>query len=541
MKLADISRGVVLGDRFRLVDILGRGSYGDVWLADVIRDDKGELPRQVAIKIFQMQDSANRLLFREAQHSRQFDHERLIRVYDAERIDGLAMMWMEYVPGQTLHQILGDDDSPQPTSLDQVLKWLNEIAEGLAYMHMQDPPCIHGDLKLDNVLIDPELGARLADFGQSRPIENRFVDTDGVGAWPYLAPEVIGRSIEGRGKRGVPSDIYAFGVIAYRFLTGRFPRRTMTESLHVTPFPRAIHLNSSIPVELDQIVAKCLERRPQDRYATGSEVLSALETLQSELPSARAESFASPIPQRTEVPTATDELAELARELLDQGQVDEVIGRLEKAMQRMSTSPRVLLVYGEAAKRVGKYDAALTVFTRALRWMEQHAWSEEERRDAVEGLADVNVRLKRYGDAVQYFALLAERWPERRWYRYRYGVTLGLDGSSARLRKSIEVLQRLHDEEPSALVAAKIGHAYEELGQIDQACQYYNEALMIDRFEPTALFHLGRIRAVQGRSDKASECLDRLSQVEGAEDQAQSLARLLGQDTHTGEDAGRNV
>ena len=83
MKLADISRGVVLGERFRLVDILGRGSYGDVWLADVIRDDKGELPRQVAIKIFQMQDSANRLLFREAQHSRQFDHERLIRIYDA--------------------------------------------------------------------------------------------------------------------------------------------------------------------------------------------------------------------------------------------------------------------------------------------------------------------------------------------------------------------------------------------------------------------------------------------------------------------------
>src|SRR5262249_53634563 len=161
----------------------------------------------------------------------------------------------------------------------------------------------------------------------SRPIENRFVDTDGVGAWPYLAPEVIGRSIDGRGKRGVPSDIYAFGVIAYRFLTGRFPRRTMTESLHLTPFPRAIHLNSSIPTELDRIVGKCLERRPQDRYATGSEVLSAIEALQSQLSGAGVKSFAPPVPQRVEVPTATDELAKLARELLDQGQVEEVIGR----------------------------------------------------------------------------------------------------------------------------------------------------------------------------------------------------------------------
>ena len=74
------------------------------------------------------------------------------------------MMWMEYVPGQTLHQILGDDDSPQPMSLDQVLKWLHEIAEGLAYMHMQDPPCIHGDLKLDNVLIRPRTWSQACRF-----------------------------------------------------------------------------------------------------------------------------------------------------------------------------------------------------------------------------------------------------------------------------------------------------------------------------------------------------------------------------------------
>lgn len=541
MKLADISRGVVLGERFRLVDILGRGSYGDVWLADVVRDDTGELPRQVAIKVFYLQDSGNRFLFKEAQLSVQFTHERLIRVYGGERIDGLAIMWMEYVPGHTLHQLIGETENPQPVSLEQVLAWLHDIAEGLAYMHMQDPPCVHGDLKLDNVLIDPQVGARLADFGQSRPMDHQFVDTDGVGAWPYLAPEVMGRSTEGRGKRGVPSDIYAFGVIAYRILTGSFPHRGMTQALRQIPFPRASHLNSSIPRELDEIVAKCLERRPQDRYATGSELLSAVEKLQSALARPSEKAFEAPVPQRVELTTATDELAKLARELLDQGQVEEVIGRLEKAMQRMSTSPRVLLVYGEAAKRVGRLDAALTVFIRALRWMEQHGWSEEERRDAREGVAEVYVRLKQYEDAVQHFGVLAERWPERRWYRYRYGIALGLDGSQARVRKSIEVLQRLHDEEPSALVAAKIGHAYEELGQVDQACQYYNEALMIDRFEPTALFHLGRIRAVQGRIDKAREYLDRLSQVEAAEDQTQALARLMGHSIHAGEESGKNA
>jgi eukaryotic-like serine/threonine-protein kinase len=531
MKLADISKGIVIGGRFRLVDILGSGSYGTVWLADVIGNDSSDLPSQIALKIFAHQDSGNRLLFREAQNSIGFAHERLVRVYGAQRLDGLAMMWMEYVPGHTLHQILGDDDNPKPVSLKQVLTWLRDIAEGLAYMHMQEPPFVHGDLKLDNVLVDPDFGARLADFGQSRPIEDRFIETDGVGAWPYLAPEVLGRSIDGRGKRGVPSDVYAFGVIAYRFLTGRFPRRTMTEAINMTPFPRAGHLNSSIPPDLDVIVAKCLEKRSKDRYATGSDVLAAIEKLLGQLEKNGQETYEVPEPERIDVPTATDELAKLARELLSQGQVEQVILRLEKAMQRMSTSPQVLLVYGEAAKRVGKYDAALTVFHRALRWIEQHGRPDEEKRDAVEGLAEVNVRLKRYEVAVPHFQFLAERWPERRWYRYRYGVALGLEGSTSRLRKSIEVLQGVFDEESSAVVAAKIGHAYEELGQTDQACQYYNEALMIDEYEPTALFQLGRIRAIQQRTEKANECLERLLQVEGAEDQARSLARLMGRES----------
>jgi len=501
MKLADISKGRELGGRFRLVDIIGRGSYGDVWLADVIQDETGELPQQVALKIFHFQDSGDRFLFKEAKNATVFTHERLVRVFDAKRLDGLALMWMEYVPGQSLHQVLGDEEQPQPIQLDQVLAWLHDIAEALSYLHVQDQPFVHGDLKLDNVLIDTERHARLVDFGQSRPIEDRFVETDGVGAWPYLAPEVLGRSVDGRGRRCVGSDIYAFGVIAYRILTGRFPRHTMTEALNATPYPRARDLNSSIPLKLEVIVSKCLEKRPNDRYQTGSDLLAALETLQAELAQVETKKFTTPKPAEPAIPRPADELAKLAQELLDRGQADEVISRLEKAMERMSTSPRVLLVYGEAAKRLGKLDAALTVFTRALRWMEQHGWSDEEQRDAVEGLADVNVRLKRYEAAVDRFAFLADRWPDRRWYRYRYGVVLGLAGH---YRKSLEILQKLYDEDPSALIAAKLGVAYEQLRQIEQACQYFGEALMHDEYEPTALCHLGRIRAIQGRVDKAS-------------------------------------
>jgi serine/threonine protein kinase len=526
MKLADISRGVVLGGKFRLVDLLGDGSFGYVWKADVVQDDTGKLPPTVALKIFKDVHSGNKLLFREAFLAQKFECNRLVTVFGCDRIDGLPMMWMEYVPGQSLHSILGTSDSPVPFPQQEVLGWLRDLAEALAHMHRNVPPIGHGDLKLDNILIHPEDGAKLIDFGLSKPLEAKFVDTNGNGAFPYWAPEIVGKGETDPGKRCIASDIYAAGVIAYRILTGRFPRSTWSECLQQVPFPRARDLNSSIPPELDAIVSKCLEKKPDNRYQTGCELLAEIESL-IERTKGSSKPLQVPRPEHVPAPAGVNELLEFAQRLLTEGKVDDAMIRLESGMQRMSTSPRVLLVYGEALRRVGNFHTALAAYARALRWMEQHGWSDDEKRDAIEGLGEVNVRLKRYEQAVTHFGRLVETWPDHRWYRYRYGVALALEASDATLHKAIEVLQSLYDELPSALIAAKVGKAYEELGKIEIAGQFYNEALMLDQYEPTALFQLGRLRAIQGRMEKADECLDRLQQVEGAEDQASDLMRLM--------------
>lgn len=526
MKLADISRGVVLGGRFRLVDLLGDGSFGYVWKAEVVQDASGELPKYVALKIFKNVQSGNKLLFREALLAQQFACDRLVRVFGCDRLDGLPMMWMEYVEGQSLYRILGTSDAPTPYPQREVLGWLRDLAEALAHMHAADPPIGHGDLKLDNILIHPNEGAKLIDFGLSKPLEAKFVDTNGNGAYPYWAPEIVGKGETDPGKRCIASDIYAAGVIAYRILTGRFPRSTWSECLQQVPFPRARDLNSSIPPDLDLIVSKCLEKKPENRYQTGCELLAAVENLIKQTKSS-ADFVQVPRPEHIPAPAAVDELLEFAQRLLVEGKVDDAMVRLESGMQRMSTSPRVLLVYGEALRRVGTFQTALVAYSRALRWMEQHSWPDSDKRDAIEGLGEVNVRLKRYEQAVKHFERLAETWPDHHWFRYRYGVSLALEASDSSLRKSIEVLQSLYEEHPSALIAAKIGKAYEELRQIDQASQYYNEALMLDQYEPTALFQLGRLRAIQGRMDKADECLQRLRQIEGAESEAFTLVRLM--------------
>jgi Flp pilus assembly protein TadD len=98
-----------------------------------------------------------------------------------------------------------------------------------------------------------------------------------------------------------------------------------------------------------------------------------------------------------------------------------------------------------------------------------------------------------------------------------------------RFRASIEVLRKVLDEGPrSALICAKLGLAYLQENDVELACQYFNEALMLDEYEPTALFRMTRIRAIQGNKERAERYLHGLEQVEGAGDQAQELARLLG-------------
>lgn len=522
MKIADLSKGVVLAGRFRLLDIIGSGSYGTVWLADVISESA--LPRRIALKVYHNQESATRKLMGEAIQAGVFDHQRLVKVYGADRLEGLAVMWMEYVPGQSLIDYLGDEERPLPLSLDQILMWLHDIAEGLAYLHVQDPPCVHGDLKLDNVLIDPNLRVRLTDFGQSRTIQDRFVSTAGVGGMPYLAPEVLGVTTEGKGKRFVTSDIYAFGVCAYRILTGRFPRATAPEIFNQVPFPRPRDLNHSIPRELDDLVIKCLEKRESNRFRTGSELLAALEAVCESLATAKKEPIATLASASAPGRSLVDEIAQMATDLMNQGATEEAMNRLSKAMERLSTAPRIMVLYAEAARKLNKLDTAKAVYRKVLHWLNENSRPDIEKIEAYEGLAEVLTLLKQYEGAVEAFTWLADRYPEKRWYRYRLGVALGL---ASRYEKSLGILVSLYAEAPSATVCSKIGLAHYQKRDLNQARQYFNEALMMDQYEPTALYYLGEISAIQQQNKRAEEYLRRLQSVEGAEEEARRLARSL--------------
>jgi tetratricopeptide (TPR) repeat protein len=524
VKMENLAAGVVLGGRFQLETILGRGSYGDVWKARTI--DGSNLPPFVALKFFTNQDRALRVYLDEAERVKQFNHPHIVKVFEAGRVDGLALLCMEYVAGGTLLQRLGEVESPNAVSLDEALEWAYDIAEVLAYLHDWQPAFMHCDLKLDNLLLGPEGKVRLIDFGQSKTIDRLFVETAGVGAYPYMAPELLGSERDPSGRRYLQSDVYAFGVILYRMLTGRFPRPTLTEVHNLVPIRRPSELNSRIPRELDEFVMRCLETKPERRYHNGKDLLGNLTRIREVL-AARSSVDVTPAPVVIDdVISPAEQIASTAKTLLEEGKVDEALQQLERAMQRMSTAPAMLLVYAEAAKRANRWDAARIVYQRVTAWYEQQGVSDEMRRDAMEGLAEVQVRLKRYEDAAKGFAWLVDHWPEKKWYRYRYGIVLGLAG---RYDASLEVLLKLQADQPGlAALCTKVGFAYLQLKRDREARQYFNEGLMLDPHDAYALFYLAKVHALKGRPDLAENYYRRLLEVDDSEDLAAELARTLG-------------
>jgi eukaryotic-like serine/threonine-protein kinase len=519
LKRAELASGVVVGDRYRLLDILGRGGYGDVWLAERLADGV-----RVAVKFYHDPERGQAFLRQEADLAKQFDHDHLVRVFAAGPVEGLFCMEMEYVAGQTLSRRITGTEGNSPPTLQEVLDWMEQIAEGLAYLHGRDTAVSHGDIKLDNLLLTPAGCVKIADFGLSRVDDReRFAPTELGGTWLYMAPERLGLEHE---QPGCASDIYSFGVTFYRILTGRFPRRTTNEVYNLTPIPRLCELNSAIPAPVDDFISRCLEKKPDQRFANGSDLIIALHDVRAQLTC----SMGTVVPVGTAEPMRSSDgpydLVEEAYALAHRGELLAAVERLACALTQISTNPRILEFFASLNQQVGRTQAARATYERVARWQDARGVPLSERRETLAQLGELLIVEKSYEDAVRTYALLHEAHPDDVLLNVKYGIALGL---AARPFDSIKILEDVRGRRPhSALVLAKIGFAYLQGRNVSQAEQYFNEALILDEFEPTALYHLAILRYIGGMPDRARRYFDRLSQVEGQEAQVRDLAMKLG-------------
>ena len=270
-----------LGDRYELGGLLGRGGMADVRIGQDMR-----LGRTVAIKQLRpdlsSDDTFQARFRREAQSSAALNHPAIVAVYDtgdATDIHGnhIPYIVMEYVEGQTLREIMHDDD--RKILPERALSITADVLSALDYSHRSG--IIHRDIKPANVMLTPAGQVKVMDFGIARAIadsSSAMTATAAViGTAQYLSPEQArGETVDAR------SDIYSTGCLLYELLTGRPPfigeSPVSVAYQHVREEARPpSQLNPDVSSTVDNIVAKALAKRTEDRYQSAAEMKADID------------------------------------------------------------------------------------------------------------------------------------------------------------------------------------------------------------------------------------------------------------------------
>jgi tRNA A-37 threonylcarbamoyl transferase component Bud32 len=266
--------GEVIGGRYKLLRMLGRGAMGHVFVAENLAINK-----QVAVKVLSpllLADSEFRARFQqEAESVAAIDHPNVARFFDLVVGDPTFLV-MEYVPGETLSQILKSVGS---LAVERALAITERLCWALDAAHASG--VVHRDLKPANIIvaIDREHGEapKLIDWGLAkRPAADTLTRTGQIIGTPaYMSPEQVSGSIDAR------SDVYALGCVLYEMLCGRPPfektsddMRLLYQHVHDQPDPPSKH--KPLPPEIDALLGRTLQKDPARRFQTMAEMARAV-------------------------------------------------------------------------------------------------------------------------------------------------------------------------------------------------------------------------------------------------------------------------
>lgn len=257
-------------NRYKILESLGHGSFGEVFLAEDTL-----LKRKVAIKAPRISDFASgtsiEAFLKEARTAAALEHRNIVPIYDVCRIElDRAIIVMQYIEGRTLASLTQSKKLP----IEQAVRLVMEIAIAIHFAHERG--VVHRDLKPSNILIDENEQVRISDFGLGMWLTRS--ESDDVihgGSPPYMAPEQIRREIWGIDRR---TDVWSLGVILAELISGKRPfsgddrNQVYSAILYDQPRIECESSGSSLP----SIVLRCLEKDPGKRPQSAAEVAGEL-------------------------------------------------------------------------------------------------------------------------------------------------------------------------------------------------------------------------------------------------------------------------
>ena len=273
--------------RYEILEELGRGAMGIVYKAN-----DPLIGRQVAIKAINLhgldhkrREEYEARFYQEAKAAGCLNHPNIVTIHDLGETDDVAYISMELLEGRELHNDVGEMER---MPLEKALKIAIQVADGLAFAHQHG--IVHRDIKPSNIMLLSDNHVKIADFGIAKMDSSLMLTRTGMimGSPLYMSPEqVLSANIDAR------SDIFSFGIVLYQIVTGRRPfagddaNSVMYQIVNEVP-PKPSSLNAEVPAALDVIVAKCLEKKPQDRYQSARELADDLRACRAKWKEAKA-------------------------------------------------------------------------------------------------------------------------------------------------------------------------------------------------------------------------------------------------------------
>ncbi len=255
----------ILGGRYELKEMLGRGGMGVVYRAY----DQG-LKMDVAVKFlldrYVDDPDAVESLKREAKAAMQLAHPNIVRLYNFEDTPQAKYVLMEFIVGESLASIAARKPERRFTEAE-VINYISKTCEALMYAHSQG--IVHRDIKPSNIIVSQGDQVKLADFGIAHIREAATSQAKGGGTPVYMSPEqVLNKETDAR------TDIYSLGITMYEMLAGEPPFRgpdVRNSHIHATPKPIG-----NVTEWMNAIVLKCLRKEPDARWASAEELRDVL-------------------------------------------------------------------------------------------------------------------------------------------------------------------------------------------------------------------------------------------------------------------------